>query len=235
MSGRFEGLLVPSRKRKDEEKHVNHVAKRVKKTKGVEVVFDEKAHREFVTGFRRRKQQRRVDAQSQLKDKERQAKIITRAERRTKLKEELGFGDNWGMSSDEEGQVDKAAVPAADKGAATASAAAEVAVYEGQDTLTTVTTAPLALYSDPESEEEKESGEEDSEGEQSLTAALAHRALAKNSASKKTLAQDNSKKKKEHAKKQRKSCAGTPRSKKKQAEKPGRNKGAKGKKGGGGR
>lgn len=41
---------------------VKHIRKADKRKKGDEVVFDPRAHKDFVTGFRRRKQQRRKDA-----------------------------------------------------------------------------------------------------------------------------------------------------------------------------
>ncbi|KAF5837747.1 nucleolar protein 12-domain-containing protein [Dunaliella salina] len=93
--------LVFHRKEEDEELHANHVRKKDKRTKGVEVVFDPAQHKDFITGFRKRKQQRRKEAQEQIKERERQQRIANRAEKRSKLKEELGLDDNWGDNTSE--------------------------------------------------------------------------------------------------------------------------------------
>lgn len=42
---------------------INHVPKKLRKTKGLEVVFDPSSHKEYLTGFRKRKQQRRAEAE----------------------------------------------------------------------------------------------------------------------------------------------------------------------------
>jgi hypothetical protein len=41
---------------------VQHIKKAQARKQGEEIVFDPKAHKDFVTGFRKRKQQRRKDA-----------------------------------------------------------------------------------------------------------------------------------------------------------------------------
>ncbi|PNH12365.1 hypothetical protein TSOC_000667 [Tetrabaena socialis] len=56
-----------------------HVSKRKLKSENAEVTFDEKGYKEYVTGFRKRKQQRRQVAIKQLEDKER----VSRNQHRT--------------------------------------------------------------------------------------------------------------------------------------------------------
>ena len=50
----------------DERGNARHMAKRNRRTRGLEVVFDPKDHRDFVTGFHKRKKQRQKDAVAKL-------------------------------------------------------------------------------------------------------------------------------------------------------------------------
>lgn len=58
----------------------HHVAKRRQRNKALEVVFDPTSHKEYITGFRKRKQQRRKEALSALEKRQRQQRLEERAE-----------------------------------------------------------------------------------------------------------------------------------------------------------
>uniref|UniRef100_A0A7S3VUG8 Ribosomal RNA-processing protein 17 n=1 Tax=Dunaliella tertiolecta TaxID=3047 RepID=A0A7S3VUG8_DUNTE len=165
--------LVFHRKQEDEELHANHVRKKDKRTKGIEVVFDPARHKDFITGFRKRKQQRRKEAQEQIKERERQQRIANRAEKRSKLKEELGLDDNWGDSSSEPdsdvGQQGGSC--AGDEGAGGTGKPAEekdgkVVVYQQQGLMTTVTTMPIEDDPFHQSSSDEERGKKDNKPRQ---------------------------------------------------------------------
>mmetsp|Transcript_41613 Transcript_41613/g.69532 ORF Transcript_41613/g.69532 Transcript_41613/m.69532 type:complete len:215 (-) Transcript_41613:88-732(-) len=65
----------------------NHISKRNRRNKGEVVVFDPEAHKEWVTGFRKRKQQRRKAADKAQVEKDVRAKMAERKQKRTELKE----------------------------------------------------------------------------------------------------------------------------------------------------
>ncbi|KAG8833159.1 hypothetical protein FRC17_011230 [Serendipita sp. 399] len=70
--------------------HENQVwasKKRQKKEQVKEVLFDENARREYLTGFRKRKLARQEAGKAKALEKERQARLEERRERRTELKE----------------------------------------------------------------------------------------------------------------------------------------------------
>ncbi|CAD7695300.1 unnamed protein product [Ostreobium quekettii] len=113
---------------------VNYVKKRKAKSKGAEAVFDPEALKDYVTGFRRRKQQRRQEAKDVAASKDLEARRALRAEKRQHLKERMGIGagEGWVTSSSESEEDDNT----------------EVVVYNVGDATTTVTTAPLKLHDD---------------------------------------------------------------------------------------
>jgi hypothetical protein len=86
-----------------------HVPKRARKAAAAaasgEAVFDPRAHADYVSGFRKRKQQRRREALRQLERQTREARVRGRAERRTALKAELGLPEDYGLGGDEAGAV----------------------------------------------------------------------------------------------------------------------------------
>ncbi|GIL42958.1 hypothetical protein Vafri_777 [Volvox africanus] len=130
----YDALGLQRRVPGDKVASVHHVSKRKQKQKDVEVVFDVKDYKEYVTGFRKRKQQRRQDAQKQIKEKQRQERNQQRSEKRTKLKEKLGLGDDYGIGSSSEGDDDKDVCKQPHS----------VTVYKGDDGMTTtVTTMPF--------------------------------------------------------------------------------------------
>ncbi|PNW85376.1 hypothetical protein CHLRE_03g183500v5 [Chlamydomonas reinhardtii] len=142
----YDALGLRARIPGDTAPNAHHISKRKQKQKDVEVVFDAKDYKEYVTGFRKRKQQRRQDAMKQIQDKARQDRNEQRTQKRNKLKEELGLGDNYGVedSSDEERDETDAAPQ-------------HTTVYQGDGGVTT-TVNIMALES---SEDEPMPGEED--------------------------------------------------------------------------
>eukprot|EP00798_Chlamydomonas_sp_ICE-L_P014074 gene14074-20021_t len=128
----------------------NYVAKRDKKSKGDEVVFDPAGHKEYLTGFHKRKVARRNKAVKEQLTKGRKDLLVVRAKKRAELKLKLGLDDKWGVedsSEDDKEQDDNAK-----------NVLAQVR-YGDVGVMTTVTT--VALDSGPEDE----SGSSDSEEE----------------------------------------------------------------------
>ena len=106
------------------------------KTKGAVISFDEDARKSFLTGFRKRKNDRRQYARQKIAEQVRQEKLTARQERRVMQKEALA-----GASDDEEGS------DAEPEGA-------EVSTYASGDAL--VTTVVEALLPDEDEKEEEE-------------------------------------------------------------------------------
>ena len=109
------------------------------KSKGPVISFDEGARKTFLTGFRKRKNDRRQFARQKIAEQVRQEKLTARQERRVMQKEALSMHD----SDDEDGD-----------GSDAEPAGAEVATYVSGDAL--VTTVVEALLPDEEEEEEEE-------------------------------------------------------------------------------
>ena len=106
------------------------------KTKGAVISFDEDARKSFLTGFRKRKNDRRQYARQKIAEQVRQEKLTARQERRVMQKEALA-----GASDDEDGS------DAEPEGA-------EVSTYASGDAL--VTTVVEALLPDEDEKEEEE-------------------------------------------------------------------------------
>lgn len=66
--GGMEDLLRYDDTLPDEVPSARHVAKKDRRKKGVEAVFDPIAHREYITGFRKRKKQRQKEAMAKLSE-----------------------------------------------------------------------------------------------------------------------------------------------------------------------
>mmetsp|Transcript_30966 Transcript_30966/g.42915 ORF Transcript_30966/g.42915 Transcript_30966/m.42915 type:complete len:168 (+) Transcript_30966:109-612(+) len=66
-----------------------HISKRNRRNKGSEAVFDPKAHKDYTTGFHKRKVQRRKIAQKGLADKANQQRLESRRKIRADAKAEL--------------------------------------------------------------------------------------------------------------------------------------------------
>ncbi|KAK9835043.1 hypothetical protein WJX81_006555 [Elliptochloris bilobata] len=117
----------------------HHVDKRRQKRKGLEVVFDPAAHKDFVTGFHKRKLQRRKEAQEKLEEKARKQRLEDRAKRREELRERLHL-DRYGTPPVSEDDAPASGAPAPRR----------VLEYAAGDLHTTVTVAPISMYSDEE-------------------------------------------------------------------------------------
>ncbi|KAK9817070.1 hypothetical protein WJX72_009034 [[Myrmecia] bisecta] len=124
---------------------VRHVEKRKTKQKGLEVVFDPDKHRDYLTGFHKRKLQRRKAALQEQDSKEKKQRLQDRAERREALRKTLQL-DKYETASEASEDESKPAAPSA------AEPAADVTVYDNDVWTTTVTTEPLAMHSESEPE-----------------------------------------------------------------------------------
>eukprot|EP00890_Picochlorum_soloecismus_P000944 jgi/Picsp_1/1850/NSC_05317-R1_hypothetical protein CHLNCDRAFT_132888 [Chlorella variabilis] len=78
-------------KSKSEADYKTHVAKRKQRNKELEIVFDPDSHRDYVTGFRKRKQKRRKEALKSLERIQRDQKLEERAERREAKREQYNL------------------------------------------------------------------------------------------------------------------------------------------------
>eukprot|EP00873_Tetraselmis_striata_P028808 jgi/Tetstr1/449072/TSEL_036285.t1 len=141
-----------------------HVAKRKRAATGAEVVFDPAAHKEYLTGFHKRKLQRRKSAMKNLEKMEKQDRVERRAERRTQKKvqasQRLDHGLPVQLSDDEEDGG--AGAPGGGKGKV-APAAEEVRVFDSGDMTSTVVISAIH-NSSSESEREEEGGDLGEEG-----------------------------------------------------------------------
>jgi hypothetical protein len=109
------------------------------KTKGAVISFDEDARKTFLTGFRKRKNDRRQYARQKIAEQVRQEKLTARQERREAQKEALAGADSDGSDSD---------------GSDAEPEGAEVSTYASGDAL--VTTVVEALLPDEDEKEEED-------------------------------------------------------------------------------
>lgn len=130
-----------------------HIEKRKRASKGLEVVFDPEEHKDYLTGFHKRKVERRHKAQQEIAEKEKKQRLEDRAEKRAKLREDLDLkryetpSDSEGVSEDEEGVPGRG-----------------VRVFKNDEAVTTVTVTSVFLNSDEEREAAAPK-ESDQEGE----------------------------------------------------------------------
>ncbi|GAQ83007.1 hypothetical protein KFL_001320150 [Klebsormidium nitens] len=137
----------------DDERAMRHVNKRARKAKGVVAVFDENARREFVTGFRKRKQQRRKQAEKENIEKERKKRIQIRKERRLAEQAniaEAGKGAQLMSADDVAGKESDAGEPPEEDDAK--ERLEDVVVYDDAAAVTTVIIKGLG---DEDSDEER--------------------------------------------------------------------------------
>eukprot|EP00192_Tetraselmis_astigmatica_P015964 CAMPEP_0117655088 /NCGR_PEP_ID=MMETSP0804-20121206/4094_1 /TAXON_ID=1074897 /ORGANISM="Tetraselmis astigmatica, Strain CCMP880" /LENGTH=89 /DNA_ID=CAMNT_0005461419 /DNA_START=140 /DNA_END=406 /DNA_ORIENTATION=+ len=80
--GNNEDLLKWGDSEGGQKAQARHVSKRKRASSGAEVVFDPVHHKAFLTGFSKRKKQRRKEAMKNLEKLERQDRLEQRAERR---------------------------------------------------------------------------------------------------------------------------------------------------------
>ena len=74
-----------------------------KKHAGKEILFDETARREFITGFRKRKRERQQHARQKIAQEVRREKLEERQERREHLREIRGYAQAGGSDEDSDG------------------------------------------------------------------------------------------------------------------------------------
>ncbi|KAL4537194.1 hypothetical protein Ndes2526B_g04897 [Nannochloris sp. 'desiccata'] len=144
----------------------DHMSKRKQRNKALEIVFDPSAHKEYITGFRKRKQARRKDALSNLEKKQRQQRIEERAERRLAQKEQLNLA-KYSTDSDQEEE---------DNGVAKRP---QVQVYNAGGLTSTVTVAPIKVGSDSELEDNNDEEDYDDDALPEMPAAAQARKMEK--------------------------------------------------------
>ena len=86
-----------------------NMGKKHKNRSGKEIVFDENARKEFLTGFRKRKNERRQHARQKIAEEVRREKLAERQERREHMREIRGYGqisDDDGSADDDDDQDD---------------------------------------------------------------------------------------------------------------------------------
>ncbi|GMH39521.1 hypothetical protein BSKO_07419 [Bryopsis sp. KO-2023] len=129
--------------RKQDEVPVNRLKKRKVKNKAAEAVFDEDDFKEYLTGFRKRKQQRREYAHKKNEEAEKRVVQEARVARSNKLKQHLGIeeGGRWVSSESEKSDAEDEA---------------KVVYDSGNMTTTVVTTESLKLHNDSSSEDDGE-------------------------------------------------------------------------------
>ena len=110
------------------------------------ITWDDDARKEFITGFRKRKNERRQHARQKIAEAVRQEKIEMRREQREAFRSMNSVGIGVSDDDDDGDGGDDDDAPAV----------AEVATYAFQDTLTTTVVAPMNFGDDePEVEDER--------------------------------------------------------------------------------
>ncbi|BDA42598.1 probable ribosomal RNA-processing protein 17 at N-terminal half [Coccomyxa sp. Obi] len=120
----------------------SHTKKRNKRQRGLEITFDPVAHKEYVTGFHKRKLLRKKEAQRQLEEKAKKSRQEERAKKRAELRARLDL-DRYMTSESEAEEV----VTQQD-------GKRDVRAFARDGISTTVTIAPFSLNSDSDSEED---------------------------------------------------------------------------------
>ena len=131
-----------------------HVPKGRRRNKAVEVKFDPAQHKEYLTGFRKRKDQRRKRAAKALERKAREEKAQFQKDKRARLLAQLrksGFDAN-GEKAEAEGEAD------AEGEAGAGPQEVEEKVFSSGKLKSVVTVGPLAGF-------ESESGSDGSDDE----------------------------------------------------------------------
>jgi ribosomal RNA-processing protein 17 len=142
----------------------NYVAKRNKSSKGLEVAFDDSDRTEYLSGFRKRKLQRRKDALKKIEKKEREGRLQHRAENRQQFKDRLGLPENYGVAESD----DEAAAPAPPT-----VKDGDVKVYDFEDVTTTVTTIDMNSDDEPGASDGDDNDDDDAAPQAGQAAAAA--------------------------------------------------------------
>ena len=126
--------------------HGDRTGKLAKKGKTATITFDEAARKSFLTGFRKRKNERRQHARQKIAEQVRQEKLEARQEKRELQRQALNLHAR-------EEEPDEAA------GSDEEPAGAEVATYAFDDYTATTVVEPLLPESEDEAEGEAEAAE----------------------------------------------------------------------------
>lgn len=129
-----------------------HVSKIARRNKNIEIKFDPSALREYVTGFRKRKQQRRVKAQKQIERKEKERIVEERAKKRQAIKDLIKDAGLDSNSEDEDSGSSGGEEPMHNE-----------KDYESRDARVTVTVQKMGDSSSSEGDAEEEGGEDHAE------------------------------------------------------------------------
>lgn len=133
----------------------SHISKKLARNRELEVVFDPKDHKEYLTGFRKRKNQRRKDALQQLESRQRQQRLEERAERRENYKKQLALLEDGDLLEEEEEEKEEEKEEE-DR------INAKVQTYKAGQLISTVTVCPLVTKS---SSSDEDGGGEDGGGD----------------------------------------------------------------------
>ncbi|KAL2629640.1 hypothetical protein R1flu_014326 [Riccia fluitans] len=129
-----------------------HVSKRARYNKTSVVVFDDEARKEYLTGFRKRKNKRRQIAAEQVAVKERQKRLQERRERRQALKAAIEESSNVGteeeVHAEDDGEQEEAAP------------IASTVLYEEKETMTVVNAGEISAEEHEIQKAEEEVGEQ---------------------------------------------------------------------------
>ncbi|KAI5067455.1 hypothetical protein GOP47_0017983 [Adiantum capillus-veneris] len=115
-----------------------HLSKRARKNKGLVIVFDADARKEFVTGFQKRKKKRRKLAEQQKQLKDRQKRLQERRERRLAMAEALGQSESKDAAEEDMRSPDSNESDQGCKGNGTV-------MYEDKDATTVVNTYSIDM------------------------------------------------------------------------------------------
>ncbi|KAG6556569.1 hypothetical protein Mapa_001510 [Marchantia paleacea] len=139
---------------RDDEVEKFHVSKRARYNKTSVVVFDDEARKEFLTGFRKRKNKRRLIAAEQNQIKERQKRLQDRKERRQALKEAKEEASK-GQGREEDGGAD--AEEEEDDESSEETTIGGTVTYDDRGTRTVVNITPInPEIDDDDDDEDKE-------------------------------------------------------------------------------
>ncbi|XP_020571270.1 ribosomal RNA-processing protein 17 [Phalaenopsis equestris] len=135
-----EGVVVGQRPTVMVPRHIN---KKSLRNRGLSIAFDEKNLRDFITGFQKRKDKRRKEAQKQLHEKERQMRIMARKKR--KEAKELALK---GQLKEPDSDLEQDAENDAEDGSTTIPSVSATKTYENTNTTITVTTSEIVNEND---------------------------------------------------------------------------------------
>ncbi|KAK9821540.1 hypothetical protein WJX74_009571 [Apatococcus lobatus] len=137
-----DALVFDEEARRDGTRPAGALAKRKQRQKGVEIQFDPQAHKEYLTGFSKRKQQRRKQAASQQAKKAKEQIKEEKAQRKAELRQELDL-ERYETDPEDEAQQDCVSKLDHD---------ADQQTFVASDWTATVTTMPVKMNSSSDEE-----------------------------------------------------------------------------------